>query len=435
MARIYGSATLTISTPSTTSSSEGFLVRDVGSRSSLDWVHPHSGTKGVVTMRSWHEPTFDQSPLDKRDAPWMQRGWTLQEWVVSPRLLHCGSTMTMFECLHGKCYEMFPDTPEGPFVVFGKQYPNRAPPPKLIDHQVEPGPISSETAVEANGMVRMFKSLEYWNDPNARPVISWAAIVEEFCTRQLTHGTDKLPALAGLATEFRAYKRTWCPAQQQWDYVAGLWWCGNSTVGLTGHDGELPSALLWRGDTHLSKPLSKPPVYRAPSWSWAAVDGPIRFNGGISIIKLEILDVVCHYESPGSFSSVRTGWIDAQGLLRRVWPVGRTPQEKPKGLSTQPQGNGKSQDGEMWNADFDNAHLDELREFEIFLLLVQTCNDLPGIFDSRHTALILRRVECKEGCQLDCFLRMGLALVDYHSMDLNNITVFKDWQLQKLRLL
>lgn len=344
MARIYGSATLTISTPSTTSSSEGFLVRDVGSRSSLDWVHPHSGTIGVVTMRSWHEPRFDQSPLDKREAPWMQRGWTLQEWVLSPRLLHCGSTMTMFECLHGRCYEMFPDTPEGSFVVFGQQYPNGAPPPKLIDHQVEPWPVSSETAVEANGMVRMFKSLEYWNDPNARPVISWAAIVEEFCKRQLTCNTDKLPALAGLAAEFRAYKRTWCPTQQQWDYVAGLWWCGNSTVGLTGHDGELPAALLWRGATNLPNPLSTPPVYRAPSWSWAAVDGPIRFNGGISIIKLEILDVVCHYECPGSFSSVTTGWIDAQGLLRRVWPVGRTPQEKPKGLSTQPEGNGKSQD-------------------------------------------------------------------------------------------
>lgn len=89
----------------------------------------------------------------------------------------------------------------------------------------------------------------------------------------------------------------------------------------------------------------------------------------------------------------------------------------------------------MWYADFDNAHIDELREFEIFLLLVQTCNDLPGIFDSRHTALILRRVECQQGCQLDCFIRMGLALVDYYSMDSNYNAFFRDWQLQKLRLL
>jgi hypothetical protein len=206
-------------------------------------------------------------------------------------------------------------------------------------------------------------------------------------------------------------------------------------VGLTGHDGELPAALLWRGATHLSNPLSTPPVYRAPSWSWAAVDGPITFNGGIGINKLEILDVVCHYECPGSFSSVTTGWIDAQGLLRRVWPVRRTLEGKPKGLRTQPEGNGKFQDGEMWYADFDNAHIDELREFEIFLLLVQTCNDLPGMLDSRHTALILRRVECKQGCQLDCFIRMGLALVDYASVDLNYNTFFKDWQLQKFRLL
>ncbi|RBR25180.1 uncharacterized protein FIESC28_02088 [Fusarium coffeatum] len=377
MARIYGSANLTISTPSTTSCSEGFLVRDVGSRSSLDWIHPHSRTKGVVTMRSWSEPTFDRSPIDERETPWMQRGWTLQEWVLSPRLLHCGSTMTMFECLHGRCYEIFPDTPEGPFVVFGRQHHNGAPPPKLIDHQVEPGRISSETAVEANGMIRMFKSLEYWNDPKARPVISWAAIVEEFCRRQLTRDTDKLSALAGLAAEFRAYKRIWCPTQQQWDYFAGLWWCGNSMVGLTGHDGELPGALLWRGATHLSNPLSTPPVYRAPSWSWAAVDGPITFNKGVGDNKLEILDVVCHHEYPGSFSSVTTGWIDAHGLMRRVWPVGRTLKDKPKGLRCQPEGKGEAQDGKMWYADFDNAHIDKLREFEIFLLLVETCNDLP----------------------------------------------------------
>lgn len=434
MARIYGSANLTISTPSTTSCSEGFLVRDVGSRSSLDWIHPHSRTKGVVTMRSWSEPSFDQSPIDEQETPWMQRGWTLQEWVLSPRLLHCGSTMTMFECLHGRCYEIFPDTPEGPFVVFGRQHYNGAPPPKLIDNQIETGRISSDKAVEANGMTRMFKSFEYWNDPNARPVISWVAIVEEFCRRQLTRDTDKLSALAGLAVEFRAYKRIWCPTQQQWDYVAGLWWCGNSMVGLTGHDGELPGALLWRGATHRSNPLSTPPVYRAPSWSWAAVDGPITFNKGVGGNKLEILDVVCHHEYPGSFSSVTTGWIDAHGLMRRVWPVGRTIEDKPKGLRCQPEGKGKVQDDEMWYADFDNAHIEKLKEFEIFLLLVETCNDLPGMHDSRHTALILRRVECKQGCLLDCFIRMGLALVDYDSMDPNRNTLLKDWKLQKLRL-
>ncbi|KAK8849144.1 HET-domain-containing protein [Apiospora arundinis] len=159
--------------------------------------------------------------------------------------------------------------------------------------------------------------------------------------RRLTRDTDKLPALAGLAAQFRAYKYATCPRQQQYEYVAGLWWCGSSTS----DDTELPQGLLWLGDPLPGKSLSRPAVYRAPSWSWAAVDGPIQFHGsGVSgVSKMQILDVFCDYECPGSLPSARAGWIDSQGLLRRAWPFEISYREG-LGLTTGVEGHGEVKD-------------------------------------------------------------------------------------------
>jgi hypothetical protein len=76
-------------------------------------------------------------------------------------------------------------------------------------------------------------------------------IVQEYTGKKLTYGTDRLPALSGLAKVFmRNLKDT---------YFAGLW------------HGDMHRGLLWygTGDFKVS------PTYRAPTWSWASVDGPI----------------------------------------------------------------------------------------------------------------------------------------------------------------
>jgi hypothetical protein len=81
---------------------------------------------------------------------------------------------------------------------------------------------------------------------------SWCLLVEDYTKRHLTQATDKLYALTGLATDMakRREKR----------YCAGVW-----TEMLEVH-------LLWYGTAGA---VTKPPTKRAPSWSWASVDGPL----------------------------------------------------------------------------------------------------------------------------------------------------------------
>ena len=87
---------------------------------------------------------------------------------------------------------------------------------------------------------------------------AWLAtnIVEDYTRRGLTVSCDKLVAVAGLARR----------AQQmlKGEYLAGLW----ST--------QLHIGLLWMIDEHVS--ASRAPIYRASSWSWASMDGPISWT-------------------------------------------------------------------------------------------------------------------------------------------------------------
>ncbi|KAF0317684.1 heterokaryon incompatibility protein, partial [Colletotrichum asianum] len=92
----------------------------------------------------------------------------------------------------------------------------------------------------------------------------WYTIVEEFSERSLTFGDDKLPALAGVASRFGSTKIGN-------SYIAGLW------------ADEILKGLLWRARTsgpsgkEISPHLRLPAKPRAPSWSWASIEGEILF--------------------------------------------------------------------------------------------------------------------------------------------------------------
>lgn len=93
------------------------------------------------------------------------------------------------------------------------------------------------------------------NNPTLRSQYGvWRRILEEYTARSLTKPRDRLNALAGVAEHF-SYTR-------ESTYYAGLW------------SFEPPWGLLWykNADTELRR---RPEVYRAPSWSWAAIDGKI----------------------------------------------------------------------------------------------------------------------------------------------------------------
>ncbi|RYP66779.1 hypothetical protein DL770_008730 [Monosporascus sp. CRB-9-2] len=88
---------------------------------------------------------------------------------------------------------------------------------------------------------------------------AWTNILKLYTRRTLTKPPDRLVALSGIVDYFAEFWR------ERSMYVAGLW------------EHQLPYSMLWynaNGATGTGDNLAaRPASYRAPSWSWAAVDG------------------------------------------------------------------------------------------------------------------------------------------------------------------
>lgn len=452
MAGIYGSSVLTISVPNNTDCTEPFLTRSLEKYAhvEVDWVHGYSGTAGTATLvYDW--PRDHGSLLSK--SPWMDRGWTFQEWVLSPCVLHCGSTMTVYECLHGTCYESNADEISQALASpdLGSDSP-MSQSPRLRPH-ANTWPMDASTArgqtspMEMENTSRLFERVVRIRQGHMGSQVdslgpSWSDVVTEFCGRGLTKDTDKLPALAGLAVRFQNCRNSFLPRGREYDYLAGLWWDGGLLSDESSEAAELPTGLLWRrsGDEFLSKPAA----YRAPSWSWAALDGPIEFLGTFppGNIKVHIHDAICIHDYPNSLSSVKAGWIDATGLLKRAWP--RMKARDTIDLSVAA-ADGEGQDidpsEDRWSVRFDEkvngARWKEMQRFEMFLFFIAT-NCSPGTFRVTHHALVLKRVAAEKACQFDCFTRLGTAQESFAQIfqsDQEKESVFKDWDQKKVRLL
>lgn len=138
------------------------------------------------------------------------------------------------------------------------------------------------------------------SDPTDDNYYVWNSIIEAYTATLLTVPSDKLTALSGLAKKF-------LPRMND-EYVAGMWrrW--------------LNVALLWCADNGRKvdgSPSSRPQDYRAPSWSWASVDGIIArsplLDGewSIHVAKYSLEHATDHITGV-----VIGGWIDLRGDLR-----------------------------------------------------------------------------------------------------------------------
>ena len=95
-------------------------------------------------------------------------------------------------------------------------------------------------------------------DAGAVVTTMWHKIVSEYSHLALSVECDRLPAIAGLARQTETCKTG--------KYLAGLW------------EDSLAEDLLWRVDEPLQgRPRRRPKSYRAPTWSWASVNGKAFF--------------------------------------------------------------------------------------------------------------------------------------------------------------
>ncbi|KAL9116141.1 MAG: hypothetical protein Q9227_000510 [Pyrenula ochraceoflavens] len=134
----------------------------------------------------------------------------------------------------------------------------------------------------------------------------WADIVTAYRRCNLTKSEDKLVAFSGIAKEVQSMLGNTS------NYLAGLW------------SGNLLSELLWAvGSCQKAdgSPSSRPQDYRAPSWSWAAVDG--AGTGAASSFGYPIARLLEAQVTPVSrdyTGQIIAGYIRLQGCLIKVRP-------------------------------------------------------------------------------------------------------------------
>ncbi|KFY55224.1 hypothetical protein V497_07112 [Pseudogymnoascus sp. VKM F-4516 (FW-969)] len=117
--------------------------------------------------------------------------------------------------------------------------------------------------------------------------VRWPQIVSLYSEANLTFGKDKLPALSGVAR--LGYNET---GDQ---YLAGLW------------KSKLEEQLCW---CQYGSALRPRPPWRAPTWSWASIDGPVswlpRQRGVLESTCVQVLDAntaKCGYDPFGQVTS------------------------------------------------------------------------------------------------------------------------------------
>jgi hypothetical protein len=141
--------------------------------------------------------------------------------------------------------------------------------------------------------------------PDVYNVLSWCGIVEDYSRRGLSFPEDKLAAIAGLARRAQRILGG--------DYLAGVW------------KHRLHIGLAWQvpEDMH----ARKAPVYRAPSWSWASIDGPVSYDRSDGFVQsddgflesaIDLLDTSVSLTGPDPFGPVQYVDMTVSGRLKEI---------------------------------------------------------------------------------------------------------------------
>lgn len=186
--------------------------------------------------------------------PVSRRSWTLQEQLLSPRVLMYGSRL-VWQC-HSKQaadggvedWSQDRNTSDHRRIQLALRAADTNKSPEATPVSATSSTKSSSTSDEVN------------KPPKDKDLTSllqiWYHTLRMFSRRFLTYPSDKLPAIAGLATEVASISGD--------TYLAGHW------------RSQLLRELMW--STYPNIRLLKPPQWRAPTWSWASVDNDLYWG-------------------------------------------------------------------------------------------------------------------------------------------------------------
>ncbi|KAK1673243.1 heterokaryon incompatibility protein-domain-containing protein [Colletotrichum godetiae] len=200
------------------------------------------------------------------------RAWVLQERLLSPRVLYFGQRQILWECQQKEDAEIYP---EGLLIDLSR-FPSR---------------------IKGFG-----NSLVGWRPRDHGQVSKyhyWCNIVKAYTRAKLTFPGDKLVALSAVAKTVRELLED--------RYVAGMW------------RRYLERELLWTVVPNEAQ--ARPSAYRAPSWSWAAVDGqitPAIMDPEAVEVLIEVQDLHLDYVTSDTTGLISAGWLRLWGVLKKV---------------------------------------------------------------------------------------------------------------------
>jgi hypothetical protein len=265
MAQVYQGAFVTLASTSAPGGEAGMLNQQ--SRTEKVVVDGGGKPSTVYARRAIdHRGFFRPGEPSERNLPLLGRGWTFQEQLLSPRIVHFTEEELIWDCYEG----LFCECGNGKDWFVSKSDFARA--------LLEPSTQSR----------------------------TWRGLVSHYIGRVLTYDKDRLPAISSLAGQLEA-------SSGLGRYLAGLW------------EADLPFNLLWRVEAG----TGRRPSYRdargmqPPTWSWTSIECPTLAwawseHDDDPEAQAEVLEVSCR---PAT-SDPRGMVLGGQLVLRsRLYPV------------------------------------------------------------------------------------------------------------------
>ncbi|KAL2074110.1 hypothetical protein VTL71DRAFT_7888 [Oculimacula yallundae] len=289
---------------------------NVGTKPQLKAQGPQIPKYTVLDLNCW-ETNVEQGPVNKR-------GWVLQERLIAPRVLHFCKDQIAWECWEKDYIES--RTGGLPLyqlkagsIVDGSRLKGMVP-------SVDGKALREARLVRGRLIKGKYTDVDaHMRSPTAVPSVHcfevWNRVVETYSKTKLTKPTDKLIALGGIA---KIMSRRILNGKDE-DYIAGMW------------RDNLESQLLWRVDPILRKDgkfddhsSDRPGMdeYRAPSFSWAAIDAKQGVKCGdvtdfgtdaAEDLMIKIENVMLKHKTADRFGLLTPGgYLELKGVLKKV---------------------------------------------------------------------------------------------------------------------
>jgi len=254
MSEVYGNSYINIAASSASNPGEGCFTKP-------QFMHDTVEAKVTISGQEyecWFYHIGNSYTYAVEKSHLKSRAWAVQEKLLPTRSIHLGTRGAFWECRTSVGLERLPN---------------------LFDGAVSGLSLASLT----HNLADTTDSYLYRR---------WKRVVTAYSTANLTLSRDKLPGLAGIARHFGEYK--------QCEYLAGMW-----------RDATFDAQLCWC----IFGPQARP-EWRAPSWSWASVNGYASFHPfepaemrSPRIVCAKTLQASVTRVGGNTYAEVSDGWI------------------------------------------------------------------------------------------------------------------------------